>query len=168
MNVSRRAFLWTGALAVNVLLRTPGVVGASAPANVREYGARGDRRTKDTRAIQAAIDAAAAAGQAVHFPRGRYLSGTLRLRDRTTLHLEAGATLVASPGDGDFDRPEALGYNTFADDETSDQSFALLQGRKRYGSFASSALAPSTATAGTGRGRSRSRSGPATGSRSAI
>ena len=80
-------------------------------------------------AIQAAIEAAGPGG-AVFFPPGDYLAGTLRLRDRLVLHLAAGATLVASPDDGDFDAYEKLEYATFADRETTDFSFALLQGRR--------------------------------------
>src|SRR5262249_26834072 len=129
MTESRRAFLWTGAMAMNALLSTrSGFVEASSSASVGDYGARGDRQTKDTRAIQAAIDDAARSGRVVRFPRGDYLSGTLRLQDRTTLLLEVGASLIASPDDRDFDSPETLDYKTFADDETSDQRFALLQG----------------------------------------
>jgi len=108
----------------------PGLAEASASADVRAYGASGNGQTKDTRAIQAAIDSAAASGRAVHFPRGNYLSGTLHLRDRTTLQIDAGARLIASPDDDDFDRAETHGYDTFADEETSDQRFALLQGRE--------------------------------------
>lgn len=131
MDESRRAFAWTVVAVPLLLTRTPEVVAAStAPINVRDHGARGDRKTKDTRAIQAAIDNAAVSGRAVHFPLGNYLSGTLHLRDLTTLRLDTGAILLASPDDGDFDRPEKLGYKTFADDETSDQSFALIQGRE--------------------------------------
>ncbi len=127
---SRRSFLWTGTLVIPwVLSGTPGVAGASASVSVRDHGARGDHKAKDTRAIQAAIDSAAATGRTVQFPPGNYLSGTLHLRDLTTLELDAGAILVASPDDSDFDPPEKLGYETYADDETSDYSFALLQGR---------------------------------------
>src|SRR5262245_60999553 len=98
MSESRRAFLLTGAWAVPALLvRWPRVVEAAPAADVRAYGAKGNRETKDTRAIQAAIDDAAATGRVVRFPPGQYLSGTLRLRDRTTLSLEAGAVLIASP-----------------------------------------------------------------------
>lgn len=131
MSESRRTFLWnTGALAASAWLGWPlETAESSARVDVRAHGARGDGRAKDTRAIQQAMDAAAAAGGTVHFPPGDYLSGTLRLRSRTTLHLEAGATLIASPDDADFDGLEALGYDTHADDETSDFAFALLQGR---------------------------------------
>ena len=77
--------------------------------------------------IQAAIDAAP--GGVVHLPPGDYVSGTLRLRDHLVLRLAAGATLIASPDDTAFDPYEKLPYESFADRETTDFSFALLQGR---------------------------------------
>jgi polygalacturonase len=103
---------------------------ASPRFNVRGHGAKGDGRAKDTRAIQAAIDAAARSGGTVYFPAGDYVSGTLHLRSQVTLRLDGDATLLASPDDEDFDPPEVLGFETFADLETSDFSFALLQGRR--------------------------------------
>jgi hypothetical protein len=129
MDGSRRAFLWRGALAIPVLLSRPAISAAASTVDVRERGARGDGRTLDTRAIQAAIDAAAPAGAVVDVPPGDYVCGTLRLRDRTTIRLAAGATLIASPDDADFDRPAASRRETFADEETSDHRFALLQGQ---------------------------------------
>lgn len=129
MYESRRSFLWrAGALAAPFV--PWGAMGAEASPlfNVRDRGARGDGRTKDTRAIQAAMDAAARSGGTVYFPAGDYVSGTLRLRSGVTLQLDGGATLLASRDDGDFDPPKAPGYDTFADRETSDFSFALLQG----------------------------------------
>ena len=96
--------------------------------SVRDHGARGDGKTKDTAAIQAAIDAAGPGGIVV-VPPGEYLSGTLHLRSRLTLRLEAGASLIASPDDGDFSPYEELAYKSFADRETTDFSFALLRGR---------------------------------------
>ena len=50
--------------------------------------------------------------------------------DPLVLRFEAGATLVASPDDRDFDRYEKLQYESFADRETTDFTFALLQGRR--------------------------------------
>ncbi len=71
--------------------------------SVRDFGARGDGRTLDTAAIQAAIDAAAATGGGkVVLPPGVYRSGTLRLADRLTLHLATGAVLAASGDIADY------------------------------------------------------------------
>jgi polygalacturonase len=65
--------------------------------NVREFGAHGDGGTLDTAALQKAIDACVVSGGGtVHFPPGRYLSGTLFLKSRVTVELEAGATLLGS------------------------------------------------------------------------
>jgi polygalacturonase len=97
--------------------------------NVRTYGAKGDGQSKDTRPIQAAINAAGRTGGMIHFPAGNYLCGTLRLKSHTVVHLEAGARLIASPDDADFDHYERLDYNSFSDQETTDFNFALLQGR---------------------------------------
>jgi hypothetical protein len=126
---SRRALLrGAGLLSVPWLVSWP-LPGWSEPArSVRDHGARGDGKIKDTAAIQAAIDAAAPGG-VVFFPPGDYLSGTLKLRSHLVLRLDAGATLIASPEDADFDPYEKLEYESFADRETTDFTFALLQGR---------------------------------------
>jgi len=71
--------------------------------NVKAFGAIGDGATKDTQALQAAIDAAErAGGGTVYFPPGTYLSGTLFLKSNVTLHLEAGATLLGSTDIKDY------------------------------------------------------------------
>ncbi|MBI4661768.1 MAG: right-handed parallel beta-helix repeat-containing protein [Verrucomicrobia bacterium] len=65
--------------------------------DIRGHGATGDGLTLDSPAIQTALDAAAtASGSQVRFPPGRYLSGTIHLRSRVTLSIEAGATLVGT------------------------------------------------------------------------
>jgi polygalacturonase len=79
----------------------------SAPAghwfNVRDHGAKGDGTTKDTAAIQAAIDACArGGGGVVLLPAGRFLSGTIVLKDNVTLHLSPSAVLVGSTDRGDY------------------------------------------------------------------
>ena len=71
--------------------------------NVRDFNARGDGATDDTGAIQKALDERGqAGGGTVKFPPGVYLSRPLTLRSGTTLLLEAGATLLASPQQSDF------------------------------------------------------------------
>src|SRR4029434_356349 len=130
-HLSRRALLGrAGILLGPVLLsRARWAAGEPAPLDVRGFGPTGNGKTKDTRAIQDALDAAGRSGGTIQFPPGEYVSGTLRLRGRVTLRLAAGVTLIASPDDGDFDPHEELGYDSFADRETTDLSFALLQGR---------------------------------------
>ena len=65
--------------------------------NVMDFGAVPDGISLNTAAIQKAIDAAAAAGGGqVVIPAGKFLTGTLRLRDNIDLHLEPGAVLLAS------------------------------------------------------------------------
>ena len=71
--------------------------------DVRQYGARGDGKTPDTAAIQKALDACGqASGGTVKFSRGTYLSQPLVVRTKTTILLEAGATLLASTNQSDF------------------------------------------------------------------
>lgn len=53
--------------------------------NVRHFGAKGNGRTPDTRAIQRAINVAADRKGSVFFPPGIYLSGEIRLRANVAL-----------------------------------------------------------------------------------
>ncbi|MGP8246874.1 MAG: glycoside hydrolase family 28 protein [Bryobacteraceae bacterium] len=67
----------------------------------RALGAKADGRTKDTRAIQAAIDECAAkGGGTVRLTAGTYLSAPVWLKTGITLELGKGAVLLGSP---DFD-----------------------------------------------------------------
>jgi polygalacturonase len=70
---------------------------------VTRFGAVPDGKTLCTQAIQKAIEACAAAGGGmVVVPPGRYLTGALFLRSNLHLHLEMGATLLASQRFDDF------------------------------------------------------------------
>ena len=65
--------------------------------NVRDYGATGDGVHLDMPAIQAAVDAACAAGGGiVLLPPGVYRTGTVRLNSGVQLHLDEGATILGS------------------------------------------------------------------------
>jgi len=65
--------------------------------NPRQFGACGDGVGLDTPALQAAIEACAkSGGGTVFIPAGRYLTGSLSLRDNVTLHLDSGAVLLGS------------------------------------------------------------------------
>ncbi|MDR3218004.1 MAG: hypothetical protein LBU22_03345 [Dysgonamonadaceae bacterium] len=75
---------------------------------VREYGAKGDGQTVDTKAIQAAIDKAAAEGGGiVLFTPGEYVSGSIILKDYVVLRFENGSILLGSLTISDY--PEDLG-----------------------------------------------------------
>ncbi|WP_214071754.1 glycoside hydrolase family 28 protein [Mucilaginibacter sp. dw_454] len=77
--------------------------------NVKKYGAKGDGQHLDTKAIDKAIDeAAAAGGGTVYFPAGEYLSVTIHLKSNVGLYIDQGATIeAATPGDDvKYDLPE--------------------------------------------------------------
>jgi polygalacturonase len=64
--------------------------------DVHDFGATGNGRTLDTVPIQAAIDAASAAGGRVLLRGGQtYLTGTLQLKSHINFHLSDDATLLA-------------------------------------------------------------------------
>lgn len=71
--------------------------------DARAYGATGNARTKDTVAIQAAIDACARrGGGVVRLTPGTYLSAPIVLKSGITLELKEGATLLGSPEHSDY------------------------------------------------------------------
>src|SRR5947207_72890 len=65
--------------------------------NIRNYGAKGDGKTLDTVAVQAAIEACTAnRGGIVLVPAGDFVVGTLELKSNVTLHLAAAGRLLGS------------------------------------------------------------------------
>ncbi len=62
--------------------------------NVKACGAVGDGKVMDTKALQGAMNACAAAGGGrVEVPAGTYLTGPLELRSHVDLHVEEGAVV---------------------------------------------------------------------------
>jgi polygalacturonase len=76
--------------------------------DVRTFGAKGDGKAVDSPAINAAIEAAAAAGGGtVYFPSGVYMSFSIRLKSHVSLYLSQGCTILAA----DSPKPgETTGY----------------------------------------------------------
>ena len=76
---------------------------AAATCDVHQYGAKADGTTKDTVAIQSAIDACEKqGGGTVHLAAGTYLSAPIVLKSNITLQLDTGATLLGSPDHADY------------------------------------------------------------------
>ena len=77
--------------------------------NVLDFGAKGDGKTPDSKAIQKALDAAGAVSGTVFFPAGRYLCHDLKAHPHTTVLAEpqwgyrdeAGAILLLDSDDAD-------------------------------------------------------------------
>lgn len=80
----------------------------AAPANglqldPRSFGAKGDGATKDTAALQRALDRCAVlGGGTVLVSGGRYLTGALRMGSNTVLRIDEGAALLGSPDLADY------------------------------------------------------------------
>ena len=71
--------------------------------DVREFGAKGDGNTKDTAALQQAMDRCwVLGGGEVKVSAGDYLTGALALRSNTILRLEKDANIVGSPDLADY------------------------------------------------------------------
>jgi len=74
-----------------------------ATLNVRDFGATGDGVSKDTAALQQALDRCAVlGGGVVEVPAGKYLTGSIALRSGTELHLEKDAILQGSSDPADY------------------------------------------------------------------
>lgn len=76
---------------------------SAASLNVADFGAVGDGKTLNTAAIQKALDTVAERGGGVlRFPAGQYVSGSVVMKSHTTVHLEAGASLLGSSNPEDY------------------------------------------------------------------
>ena len=81
--------------------------------NIQAYGAVGDGRSLNTKAIQKAIDHCAANGGKVYIPSGDYLTGSLQLRSNVTIEISEGAILLGSVNIEDYEEhiPKIRSYN---------------------------------------------------------
>jgi polygalacturonase len=90
--------------------------------SITQYGAIGDGRTLNTTAIQQAMDACnKAGGGKLIFPAGRYLSGTIVLKDNVRIQLQKDAVLLGSTNVNDYQN-----MDPFADGLGIDVGWALL------------------------------------------
>ena len=90
------------AVVLNVIAAA-GNAAERASLNVLDFGAKGDGVTKDTAAIQKALDTCAEnGGGTVSLPEGVFLTGSLVLHANTTLQLLSRANLLGSPDVADY------------------------------------------------------------------
>jgi polygalacturonase len=98
--------LWREAEAIAARIRAPRFAARSF--DLRRFGTAPDSGADATAAFRAAIDAChAAGGGRVVVPRGRFLTGAIRLRSNVDLHLDEGA-IVAFSGDARAYLPRVL------------------------------------------------------------
>lgn len=98
-------------VAALALAAAPGAWAAKT-CDVRAFGAKGDGTTKDTAAIQKAIDSCAASGGTVRLAGGTFVSGPIVLKSKITLDVETGATLLGSPDRADFPKATFARHDT--------------------------------------------------------
>ncbi len=87
--------------------------------NIRDFGAKGDGKTLDTAAVQAAIDACNRdKGGTVLVPAGTFVIGTVEMKSNVTLRIAAGGTLLGSADGKQYHAVDAIplsGDSTLAD-----------------------------------------------------
>lgn len=96
-------FLWFFLLVAGLGSVAVGASDAGKSVTVLDFGAVGDGSTLNTAAIQKAIDTChAQGGGTVVFPVGRYVTGTVQLKDNVKLQLDADAVLLGSTQAADY------------------------------------------------------------------
>jgi len=97
MGIRIKTLLLSGMLAVSAQIIHAGDY------YVSDFGARPDGVTLNSASIQAAIDYVSAnGGGRLVFTPGKYVTGTIYVKNGVILHLEAGATLLGSTNPWDF------------------------------------------------------------------
>ncbi|HVZ30068.1 MAG TPA: glycosyl hydrolase family 28 protein [Asticcacaulis sp.] len=93
--------------------------------NIRTFGAKGDGKTVDTRALQAAIDACTRdGGGLVLVPAGTFVIGSTELKSNVTLRIAAGGTLLGSADGTQYHAVDAIPLT--GDSTLADGNWALL------------------------------------------
>jgi polygalacturonase len=117
-------FLLIGTLALSACAQTPTTTSPTAlpTLDVTHLGVLNDGTTLNTAALQSAIDALSSHGGGIlTFPPGRYLTGTLQLKDNITLHLQKNAILLGSTHAADYQN-----LDPFTDGNGHPMGYALI------------------------------------------
>ena len=93
--------------------------------NIRDYGAKGDGVTLDTKAIQSAIDACFNnAGGTVLVPAGIYVIGTIEIKSDVTLHIASAGKLLGSADGKQYHAVDSIPLH--GDSTLEDGNWALI------------------------------------------
>ncbi len=140
MIIGRRGFLVAcGAVAGGGLLQAGQAAAAPMAAHsVAEFGVDPRSTADQTKALQKAIDEITTAGEAVHIPGGRYLTGPLSLPARCAIMGVPGLTqLSGSPGKAIFEASEnislsltGLGFDGGAERPAAGHALPLIAVRR--------------------------------------
>jgi polygalacturonase len=104
MNITGIRFVAIAAAGFMAVTTLPAMA-ARKVCDVRTYGAKADGTTKDTKAIQSAIDDCAnSGGGTVKLSGGTFLSAPIVLKSHITLDIAKGSTLLGSPDHADYPR----------------------------------------------------------------
>lgn len=100
--------------------------------NVLDFGAKADGITIDTKAVQAAIDAATNnGGGKVIIPAGKtVVSGTLFMKSYVTFYVENGATLLGSPNIEDY--PDGTHKNMYKKEPHMNKCFIYAENANSF------------------------------------
>jgi len=102
--MNRTVGIRISAAVVLASISTVSAMAAGKVCNVKKYGATGDGATKDTVAVQKAIDdcAAGKGGGTVEVPAGTFIIAPILLKSNMTLHLQKDAILFGSSDKADY------------------------------------------------------------------
>jgi polygalacturonase len=100
----RREFLASAPVAIAMAAAARAIVApGQAMKSIRDYGAKPDGKTLNSKAIQHAIDDVfRSGGGIVIVPTGTFLTGRIELKSRVTLSLAEGSTLLGSTSMNDY------------------------------------------------------------------
>lgn len=105
-----------------VVLCASATVFAEKIVDVMKFGAKGDGATLNSVSIQKAIDDCAAKGGCVlNFPAGRYLTGTIQIKNGVTLRLSKDAVLL-----GSMEKSDYRNLDPFIDGSENPMGYALI------------------------------------------
>jgi polygalacturonase len=103
--------------------------------NIKQYGAIGDGKNLDSKAINKAIETAAAqGGGTVFIPAGNYLCGSIHLKSNISLYLDQGATIIAADvtAENGYDEEEPTVNTTYQDSGHSHFHNSLIWGENLH------------------------------------